>query len=126
MDKTTILYVDDEEINLKIFQVNLARRYNVVTAIDAEEGLALLDSNKDIALVLSDLQMPKVDGLEFIGQAKLKHPEKKYYLLTGYEIGERIQAALDSELIINSFGKPLDFNKIEEEFDAITDTLSQS
>ncbi|NLB03011.1 MAG: response regulator, partial [Bacteroidales bacterium] len=39
---------------------------------------------------------------------------KKYYLLTGFEIGPEIQAAIESGLILNCFQKPFNLKEIED------------
>ena len=72
--KTTILYVDDEEINLFIFEQTFQDDYKVFTANSGEEGLKQLDNHAEsILVVISDMRMPNMNGVEFITQAKAKH-----------------------------------------------------
>jgi two-component system response regulator (stage 0 sporulation protein F) len=107
-----ILYVDDEEINLELFVINFKDSYEVLTAHDGYGGLEVLHSNIDISIVISDMKMPGMDGLEFIKKARQKYPNKKYYILTGFEITNDIEEALSSGLILEYFSKPFEIEKM--------------
>ena len=111
--KTKILYVDDEPINLELFKINFEKKFEVFIANDAFQGLELLEKEMDILVVISDMKMPKMNGIEFIKKAKELYPDKKYYILTGYEINAEIQDALNSGLILRYFSKPFNLKKIE-------------
>ncbi len=113
-EKRKILYVDDEPINLKLFEINLSRRYEVITCTGGYEGLDALEKHKDLMLVLTDLKMPGMNGFDFISKVKKSYPEKTCYLLTGFDITEEIQAALKNGMIKKYFGKPFDFKEIEK------------
>ena len=111
--KPKILYADDEFINLQLFKINFSNKYEVFTAENGKIGLEVLDNNPDITVVISDMRMPLMNGLEFIKKAKGKYPDIKFYILTGFQITEEIQEALDSKLILKYFSKPFDFNEID-------------
>ncbi|MFC2090690.1 response regulator [Bacteroidota bacterium] len=106
-----ILYVDDEPINLQLFKINFRKKYQVLTAIDGFSGLDVLDQNQDTIFIISDMKMPGMSGIDFILKAKEKYPDKKFYILTGFEITNEIRRAIDSGLILQYFSKP--FNLIE-------------
>jgi CheY-like chemotaxis protein len=66
----TVLIVDDNLTNLKLARVLLASEgYNVATAADADEALAVLSSVHP-QLILMDIQLPGMDGLELTRQIK--------------------------------------------------------
>jgi len=111
--KPKVLYVDDEAINLKVFEISFPGKFDLVTALNGMEGLNILEKDPTINLVLSDLKMPGLDGIEFIKKAKEKFPNKKYFLLTGYEMTPDIQEALNDGLIDNYMRKPFNKNEIE-------------
>lgn len=111
--KTKILYVDDELINLKLFEINFSKKYEVFTAENGMNGLELLADNPDIKIVVSDMRMPGMNGIEFIKKAKERHPAIKFYILTGFEITEEIQEALTSKLIIKYFMKPFNIDEVD-------------
>jgi len=66
-----IALIDDEPVFLDIYSKTLGKKYEIVTAMDGEGGLELVEREKP-ALVLVDIRMPKMDGLEMIRQMKDK------------------------------------------------------
>lgn len=117
--KSILLYVDDEPINLKLFELNFNKKYEVMLANDGFAGLDMLEKRRDIQIVITDMKMPEMNGVEFIRKAKSKFPEKKFFILTGYEITREIQQALDEGLILKYFSKPFNFQEIDGALEAI-------
>ncbi len=79
-----ILVIDDEEILLKSCSRALEPAgYDVVTAGDAEEGFDLLEK-EGFDLVLSDLKMPGMDGLEILRKIKETWPGTEVIIITGH------------------------------------------
>lgn len=111
--KVKIIYVDDEEVNVMLFEINFSVNFEVYTGYSGFQGLELLDKHPDVKVIISDMKMPEMNGIEFIKIAKEKFPEKKFYIMTGFEITEEIQDALKSGLIQKYFRKPFDMQKIE-------------
>lgn len=61
----TILIVDDIKVNLKVLEVLLTRNgYRVLPALSAEKALVLLQDHS-CDLIISDIQMPEMDGFQF-------------------------------------------------------------
>ena len=112
--KTKVLYVDDEVINLELFRINFRKIYHILTAIAPSEALKILDEHPETDVVISDMKMPELNGIEFIKRAKNKYPEIKYYILTGFEITPAITEALHTNLILKYFKKPYQMQEIEE------------
>ncbi len=115
--KPKILYVDDEEINTLLFEINFKKKYTVTTASNGMEGLMVLEKNPHIDIVISDMKMPGLNGIEFLTKAKERFPLKKYFMLTGYELTSEIQQYIDEGLILKCFRKPFNINEIESEID---------
>jgi two-component system chemotaxis response regulator CheY len=68
----TILIVDDSTSLRQIVKMALdGMGYDVIEAADGQAALALLDG-REIGLVISDLNMPKMNGFEFVKAAKAK------------------------------------------------------
>ncbi|WP_209329127.1 response regulator [Lunatimonas salinarum] len=107
-----VLCVDDEPINLLILKKILGTEYLVYTAENALLGLEILNQEPDLKFVITDMRMPGMDGLEFIGEASKRFKDKRFFMLSGFEIDEKIQAALDSGLISQYFMKPANFDEI--------------
>ncbi len=108
----TLLYVDDEPINLTVFELNFRKKYNVITATSGEKGLLSLENNNDIIIVISDMKMPKMNGIEFIRKAKKSFANISYFILTGFDITDEISKALEEKLIQKYFRKPFNVNEI--------------
>lgn len=116
----TLLYVDDEEINLTLFELNFNRKYKVITAESGDEGLKKLSEEDDIVVVISDMKMPGMNGVEFIKKARETHERMAYFILTGFDINKEISEALSDKIIHKYFRKPFDMAEIE---DAITEAI---
>jgi len=112
-EKITILYVDDEKTNLLLFKVNFEKKYNVITAQSGFEGLDLLHAHPEIVIVISDMKMPGITGIEFIKLAKAEFPNVVYFILTGFDITPEIEEALRTKLIHSYYSKPFDVEEIE-------------
>ena len=84
--KETILLVDDEEMILDLGrQILTMRGYHVLTARDGREATAMfLERKEEIALVLLDLTMPHMSGLEVLEQIRKIDPQVKVVLSSGY------------------------------------------
>lgn len=108
-----ILYVDDEIINLELLQLTYMNEFRVITASSAREGLELLSRNPDIHVVISDLKMPGMNGLEFIKEIKSKNKDKVCMLLTGYMESEIMMEGFNKELIFRYLMKPWDKEELE-------------
>ena len=101
-----ILYVDDEEINLELLQLSFMNELDVSIATTARKGLEILEANPDIQVVISDLKMPAMNGLDFIKQVKQKNHERVCMLLTGFMESEVMMEGFNKELIFRYLTKP--------------------
>jgi DNA-binding NtrC family response regulator len=81
---STILVIDDEEIVRISCERSLdAEGFEVKTAGSGREGIALLEQ-ESFALVLLDIKMPDMDGIEVLNKIKSTWPETKVIMITGY------------------------------------------
>lgn len=112
-EKKSLLYVDDETINLRLFEINFRRSFNVISALSGYAGLEILKEKHDVSVVISDMKMPGMNGIEFIRKAREICPDAIFFILTGYDINEEIEAALNEKLINSYFRKPYDVEDIE-------------
>ncbi|MFH1841566.1 MAG: sigma-54 dependent transcriptional regulator [bacterium] len=93
LDPATILVVDDEPELCRALSKLLTRNgYNVLIAGDGEEGLTTLRQH-DVHLVLSDLLMPKVGGLDLLKAVKVISPTTEVVIITGHGT---IEAAVEA------------------------------
>jgi len=89
-----ILVIDDEAIVRTSCERTLAPEgYEVRVAPGGEEGLALLEQ-ESFSLVLLDLKMPDIDGIDVLNTIKKKWPETKVVMITGYSTVDTAVQAL--------------------------------
>ena len=102
-----ILVVDDEESNLKVLRLMLERAdYEVFSAASGPEALEVLRAHQP-ELVLSDLRMPGMDGLELLRAARTVAPGTEVVLMTAYGTVEIAVEAM-REGAYDFVTKPLD------------------
>jgi signal transduction histidine kinase/CheY-like chemotaxis protein/ligand-binding sensor domain-containing protein len=78
-----VLIIDDNLTNLRILQLQLQQRQMVVvSATEGAEALYLLETNEGIDLVITDMQMPGMDGVEFTALVKQRRPLLPVILLS--------------------------------------------
>jgi two-component system chemotaxis response regulator CheY len=74
----TILIVDDSSSLRTVVQMALSRAgYTVLQAADGKEGLAVLEKAGKVNLIVSDVNMPNMDGITFVSHVK-QHPRHKF------------------------------------------------
>ena len=113
----TVLYLDDEIINLKVIELTLGRYFNVLIFSNVSDALNEISKNSDITHVISDLLMPDTNGLEFLKKVKTLNNSIKCYIHSGINITDEIREALSKKLIDDFFEKPLNISYI---YDSIT------
>lgn len=81
----TILIVDDEESLRLTLRLRLtAQGFNILLAEDGEAALEQLKAHNNIDLVLLDINMPKMDGIETLGHITQMYPNVEVMMLTGF------------------------------------------
>lgn len=92
----TILVVDDSSSLRALVKMSLSRAgYDVLEAADGRQALAQLDQAAKVHLVVSDVNMPAMDGITFLQEVK-KHPRHRFtpvIMLTTEDCGNRMAQA---------------------------------
>ncbi|TET38575.1 MAG: sigma-54-dependent Fis family transcriptional regulator [Planctomycetota bacterium] len=78
-----VLIVEDEARAREALEKTLGKKYKVFVAGDGAEGLEIAE-REDIDLVLSDIRMPKMDGMEFLEKLKASKPDVEIVMITAY------------------------------------------
>lgn len=100
-----VLYVDDEQDNLRIFELTFRRDFTVLTASSAKEGLQILAENP-IAVVLSDQKMPGIEGVEFLRRVRELDSRALRILVTAYGDAKILGDAINDGNIYRYVAKP--------------------
>ena len=86
--KGRILIIDDESEVREVLRLHLeSANYNVIEASDGEEGVNLMKSGSNllqVGLIICDIRMPKVNGIEAIDYLKQNAPSIPIVVVTGY------------------------------------------
>ncbi|MGD9993601.1 MAG: response regulator [Salinivirgaceae bacterium] len=100
-----LLYVDDEWVNLQLFKFSFQDDFTVFLASSGQEALELI-KNEQIPVIISDLRMPEMNGIELIKHIKNENSAAVCMLLSAYRISEAIEMGLDEALIERYIAKP--------------------
>lgn len=104
-DKIRVLYVDDDEYNLRVFKASFRFDYQIFLAKSAKEGLEVLKDN-EIHVIIADQKMPEVTGVQFFESLISQYPETIRILLTGYSDIESVIDAINKGKIFYYIKKP--------------------
>jgi response regulator RpfG family c-di-GMP phosphodiesterase len=101
-----ILLVDDEPNVLESIQRQLRNRFEIKTAQSGAEALEVLRTCGPFTLIVSDMRMPGMDGVQLLSQVKEMYPDTVRIMLTGNADQEPAVAAANSGQIFRFLNKP--------------------
>jgi len=97
--KEKLLFVDDDTNLLASLERSLRRQFNIETAAGGEAGLAKLADSGPYAVVVSDRQMPGMDGIEFLSLVRQRAPDTVRIMLTGnVDIEQAVRVVNDGNI----------------------------
>ncbi|HXI00072.1 MAG TPA: response regulator [Sphingobacteriaceae bacterium] len=123
--KINILYVDDEENNLLSFKATFRIKYNVITAISAEEAMKILEA-KPVEIIITDQRMPEMTGVEFLEKVIEKYIDPMRILLTGYADMNAVVDAVNKGKIFHYLSKPWNEEEIESTVERAFETYKKN
>src|SRR4051812_44594789 len=103
-----ILLVDDDKLVLECFQRVLGRHFSLDTAPGPSEALQSISANGPYAVVVSDMRMPGMNGMQFLTMAKDLAPDTVCILLSGNFISDEIEPGAAS-VVFKVLEKPIPF-----------------
>jgi DNA-binding NtrC family response regulator len=108
------MLVDDEADFINTMSKRLEKRdFKVITANDGEQALEMVDKNRNLEVMILDVKMPGMDGIEVLEAMKKKYPLIEVIMLTGHAT---IESAIDG-MKIGAFDylmKPCDIEQLTE------------
>lgn len=119
----TLLYVEDNE-GLREKALNLLEKLfvNVISASDGEEGYTLFKEQRP-QIVITDIRMPRLDGLEMIKQIKQISPQTKFIIISGFDEKEYLLKSIDLG-VFHYMKKPVQIDKLAETLITCIKTIS--
>jgi response regulator RpfG family c-di-GMP phosphodiesterase len=101
-----ILFVDDEPNVLQSIQRQLRNRFELATAEGGAEALRILKEEGPFAVIVTDMRMPRMNGVELLAQVKDLYPEMVRLMLTGNADQETAMEAVNTGQIFRFLNKP--------------------
>jgi serine phosphatase RsbU (regulator of sigma subunit)/DNA-binding NarL/FixJ family response regulator len=135
-DTLKLLVVDDEPDNLDLLYRTFRREFELYKADSGFAALDLLAEQGEMAIIISDQRMPRMNGTEFLSRTVESFPDTIRIVLTGYTDAEDLVEAINSGKVFKYITKPWDSDELKsvvsqaaETYRLIkqrTDTLTQA
>jgi two-component system response regulator HupR/HoxA len=111
MEKRTVLFVDDEEKILTSLKRGLLDEpYEILFANSGKEALEILEQSQ-VQVIVTDMRMPEMDGLELLGIVKKEYPHIIRMVLSGFADLQTLLRSINQGEIFRFVTKPWDFDK---------------
>lgn len=107
----SVLYVDDLQTNLILFQASFERDYNIILAESATEALDIL-KEQEIQVLVTDQRMPGMTGTELLEIVAAEYPDIRRFLLTAFTDFETVIEAVNKGHIHGYINKPLQAEEV--------------
>jgi ActR/RegA family two-component response regulator len=117
-----ILFIDDDEKILKSFQRTLSSQFRVLTAVGPEEALRVIKEKGPFPVIVSDMKMPGMNGIEMFSHARKISPDSIHILLTGYADLQTAMDGVNKGGLFRFLTKPCDIDTLST---ALIDGLRQ-
>jgi len=106
-----VLYVDDLQTNLILFQATFERDYQIILAESAAKALEIM-KQKEIQVLVTDQRMPDMTGTELLEIVSKDYPEVRRFLLTAFTDFETVVEAVNKGHIHGYINKPLQAEEV--------------
>ncbi len=115
-----VLYVDDEESNLTVFEAAYEDHYQIFTAVSARQAISVLKKNR-VDIVITDQRMPQMTGVQFLEAIQPEYPDTIRMILTGFTDVEAIIQAINTGRVDLYLTKPYDVASLKVTIDRALD-----
>ena len=106
-----VLYVDDLQTNLILFQATFERDYHIILAESAAKALEIM-KEQEIQVLVTDQRMPDMTGTELLEIVSKEYPEVRRFLLTAFTDFETVVEAVNKGHIHGYINKPLQAEEV--------------
>ncbi|NND61163.1 MAG: response regulator, partial [Gammaproteobacteria bacterium] len=107
-----ILFVDDEQPVLDACRRALRKKTKIDTALGPNKALELIDSNGGYAVIVSDMRMPEMTGVQLLAEVKRRSPQTVRMMLTGNSDQQTAIDAVNEGDIFRFLNKPCPPDKL--------------
>lgn len=113
MPPPRILFVDDDANVLAAFQRNLRKQFTFDTANSGTEALALIKECGPYAVIVADMQMPGMNGVELLARARQDAPDTVRVMLTGNADQQTAMDAVNEGAVFRFLTKPCEPQQLQ-------------
>jgi putative two-component system response regulator len=121
--KPRVLFVDDEANILAALTRHFRNDHELLLAQSGEQALRMLETDGPVDVVVSDLRMPKMDGVKFLSEVRRLYPETVRIILTGHADLQNTLDAVNRCQAFRILAKPCPMEDIGQ---AIADAVDQA
>jgi len=113
--KTKVLFVDDDNNILQGYRRSLRAEYEVNTALGAEAGIELIRSQeRPYSIIVSDMRMPGIDGIEFLSQVMKISPRSIRIMLSGDADQQSVVDSVNQGQVYRFINKPCEQEELKQ------------
>jgi len=106
-ERPWIVYVDDEPINLRVFEANFNHRFRLKTFQTAANALEFVVQHApEIGVLITDQRMPEMTGVQLLAKVKHAAPDSQRMMLTAFADMQAMSDAVNLGQVTRYFGKP--------------------
>ena len=115
-----ILIVDDEPDVLRSFEALFRRRYRISTALDGEQALEVIQREGPFTVIIADMRMPNMDGVELLKRVAQRVPDTTRVMLTANADQQTAANAVNEGRIFRFLNKPCPMDRMSKTLEAAT------
>ncbi len=117
MDRVLIAEDDPEMLDFITFALREFQKefnFEIYTARNGKEAIEILQKSA-VSLLVTDIRMPRVDGLALLAYVNKKHPSTPCFVMTAYKISDALKRLSDDSMILHFFPKPFNMELFARE-----------
>ncbi|WP_370087457.1 response regulator [Ekhidna sp.] len=113
--KPSLIYLDDEEINLILFKEMFKRDFDIVTTTSPQDAIDYVSKNS-LDYILTDQLMPVMTGVEYLKELKQRgvSDNSMKVIISGFTQEGEVDEALETKLIDHFVSKPWSYQNLKE------------
>ncbi|WP_158548738.1 hybrid sensor histidine kinase/response regulator [Parvularcula marina] len=112
--RSKVLLVDDEPRLLSALRRRLASDFDILTAESGPLALDILATDEEVGIVVADMQMPEMNGIELLTRLREEYPQIRRIMLTGNSDQETAIAAINEGAVMRFLRKPCDADELRK------------
>src|SRR6185295_5496209 len=106
-ERPWVVYVDDEPINLRVFEANFKERFRLKTFQTAAQALDfVMQHGPEVGVLITDQRMPEMTGVQLLEKVKHAAPDSQRMMLTAFADMQAMSDAVNLGQVTRYFGKP--------------------